>query len=79
VRWVLGRLFVLIAIGVIVGAVGSLWLTRFVASLLFGVDPRDAVTLAAATLVLTAVGALAGWLPAWRASRIDPSEVLRDN
>ena len=53
--------------------------SKFVAALLFGLEPNDAPTFAAAAAVLAAVGALAGWLPAYRASRIDPAEVLREN
>jgi ABC-type lipoprotein release transport system permease subunit len=57
----------------------SVWAAKFVATLLYGLEPRDAVTLVGAVVVLTAVGAAAGWLPAYRASRIDPAEVLRDS
>ena len=56
----------------------SLWASTFVAPLLYGLQPRDPVTLAGAALVLAAIGALAGWIPAMRASRIDPARVLRD-
>ena len=45
---------------------------------LFGLQPRDPATLAGAAAVLTAIGALAGYLPARRASRIDPARVLRE-
>ncbi len=51
---------------------------RFVGTLLYGLQPRDPFTLAAAAAVLASVGALAGWLPARRAARIDPMEVLRE-
>ncbi len=78
VSLVLGRVAWLVGAGVIVGAGLSLWASHFVASLLFGLQPRDPLTLVVAALVLTFVGALAGWLPARRASRIDPSIVLRD-
>jgi len=44
-----------------------------------GMWARDPVTLVGSAAVLAAVGALAGWLPAHRVSRIDPAEVLRDN
>jgi ABC-type antimicrobial peptide transport system permease subunit len=47
--------------------------------LLYGLEPRDPATLIAAVLVLVTAGAAAGWLPAYRASRIDPAEVLRDS
>ena len=76
---VLSRLSMLVSIGVVVGLVVCMWASRFVASLLYGVEPRDVVTLASSAAVLAAVGALAGWMPAHRASRIDPAEVLRDS
>jgi putative ABC transport system permease protein len=63
---------------VIVGAGMSWWASKFVATLLYGLEPRDPVTLVGAAGMLAAVGAFAGWLPAWRASRIDPAEVIRD-
>jgi ABC-type antimicrobial peptide transport system permease subunit len=78
-RLVLSRLSILVGVGVAVGLVVCLWASRFVASLLYGVEPRDFVTLASSAAVLAAVGALAGWMPAHRASRIDPAEVLRDS
>jgi ABC-type antimicrobial peptide transport system permease subunit len=78
VRLVLSRVSRLVGCGVLVGAGISVWASQFVANLLYGVEPRDPVTLASASLVLAAVAALAGWLPAWSASRIDPAEVLRD-
>jgi ABC-type antimicrobial peptide transport system permease subunit len=79
VRLVLSRVTILVAIGVLVGAGVSVWLSRFVATLLYGLEPRDPVTLVGAAVTLAAVGALAGWLPAYRASRIDPAAVLRDS
>jgi ABC-type antimicrobial peptide transport system permease subunit len=78
VRLVLSRVSVLVGLGVIVGAGLSWWASTFVASLFYGVEPRDRVTPVGAAGMLAAVGAFAGWLPAWRASRIDPAEVLRD-
>jgi putative ABC transport system permease protein len=55
------------------------WASKFIATLLYGLEPRDPLTLIAAAVVLATVGAAAGWLPAYRASRIDPAEVLRDS
>jgi putative ABC transport system permease protein len=78
VRLVLARVTLLVAIGVALGAGLSVWAATFVATLLYGLDPRDPATIAGSAIVLAAVGALAGWLPAHRASRIDPAEVLRE-
>jgi len=78
VRLVLVRVFVLVALGVIIGTTVSWWSSQFIASLLYDLQPRDAVTLVGAAVTLTVVGAIAGWLPAYRASRIDPAHVLRD-
>jgi ABC-type antimicrobial peptide transport system permease subunit len=78
VRLVLLRVSSLVGLGVLVGAGVSVWASQFVATLLYGLEPRDPATLADASLVLAAVAALAGWLPAWSASRIDPAKVLRD-
>jgi putative ABC transport system permease protein len=79
VTMVLRRVSWLVGIGVIVGAVVSVWMTTMVRSLLYGVDAHDPATLVMSALALSAVGAIAGWLPAWRASRIDPTEVLRQS
>lgn len=54
-----------------------LWASRFVGSLLFGLEPRDLPTLLAATATLAGICLLAAGLPARRAARIDPAEVLR--
>ena len=80
VRLVLTRAAVLVGLGVAIGGGLSLWAARFVAAsgLLFGLPPRDPMTLVTAALVLGAIGALAGYLPARRASRIDPARVLRE-
>jgi putative ABC transport system permease protein len=79
IRLVLARVSVLVAIGVAVGAALALGAARFVTALLYGLEPRDPATLVGAAIALAAVGALAGGLPAYRASRIDPAEVLRES
>ena len=77
-RMVLGRAARLVVLGVVAGIGLSLWLAKFVSALLFGLEPRDVATLAAAVAMMVVVGTLAAFLPAWRAARIDPIEVLRE-
>jgi putative ABC transport system permease protein len=78
VRLVCQRVGVLILAGIGLGLVTSLWAARFVAPLLFEIDARDPLTFVAAAGVLLAVGVLAAWLPARRATRLDPASVLRE-
>jgi putative ABC transport system permease protein len=66
------------AIGVTIGLAGALAVNRLIASLLFGVEPTDIMTIAFVIATITAVAVVASWLPAWRASRLDPNVVLRD-
>jgi putative ABC transport system permease protein len=77
-RAVLGRVAALVAAGVSIGVIASVWTTRFATSLLYGVSPRDPKTLIGAALVLAIVAAFAAWVPASRAARTDPAAVLRD-
>jgi len=69
----------LAAIGMSLGAVASWALARALTSLLFGVTPADPITFLGMLIVLTTVAAAAGYLPARRASRIDPTVALRVN
>jgi len=78
VRSVLSRVGVMVAAGVVVGAGLSIWLSKFVATLIYGLPPRDAKTLVLAAVVLAITGLAAGWLPARRASRLDPTAILRE-
>jgi putative ABC transport system permease protein len=77
VRLVLGRVAILILAGAVIGVALSLWAARFVGALLFGVDARDPMTIVAAAAVLVSVGLFAGWLPARKVSRLDPTTALR--
>jgi predicted permease len=79
VQLVLLRVAVLVTVGVVLGGAVSAWLAKFVASLLYGLEPDDPLTFTWAAVVLAAVGATAGWIPARRASKIDPAEILRSN
>jgi ABC-type antimicrobial peptide transport system permease subunit len=69
---------VLTTVGIVVGLAGAFALNRLIASLLFGVRPTDPATLVAVVATITSVAAVACWFPAWRASRLDPNVVLRD-
>jgi ABC-type antimicrobial peptide transport system permease subunit len=63
---------------VAIGTAASLWASKFVATLLYGLEPRDPATLISSAAILVAVGAVAASVPAYRASRVDPAEVLRE-
>ncbi len=67
----------LILPGLAAGVLGALFLTRTIRGLLFGVGPLDWPTLAAVCLVFATVGAIASWLPARRAARVDPIIAMR--
>jgi putative ABC transport system permease protein len=74
---VLGQGMRLTAIGVVIGLAAAFGLSRFLSSLLFGVAPSDPFTFVGVTLVLVSVSALACWIPARRAARLDPMAALR--
>jgi ABC-type antimicrobial peptide transport system permease subunit len=78
VIWMVMReVLVLVVIGVAAGVPASLALTKLVQSQLFGLSPHDPATLALATIALASVACAAGYVPAWRASRLDPMKALR--
>jgi putative ABC transport system permease protein len=70
---------VLAVIGIITGVAMALLLTRYMAGMLFGVTPLDPLTYVSAAAVLLAAAILATWLPAWRASAVDPVVALRND
>ncbi len=79
VLWlVLREALVLVVIGLVVGLIASLALTRTAASLLYELKPNDPLTITLATLLLASVALVAGYLPARRASRVDPMIALRE-
>jgi putative ABC transport system permease protein len=67
----------LLAIGLVLGAVGSLLAARVLDGLLFGVTSRDLPTLLSVSLIMALVGVVAAWVPAARASSVQPTEALR--
>ena len=75
-RLIMRESMVLVAVGVMVGIAIALRTSRFVATLLFGLAPTDGVSMIVATLVMIVVSAFAGYLPARRASRVDPMVAL---
>jgi ABC-type antimicrobial peptide transport system permease subunit len=74
---VLKQGLVLTGIGVAAGLAGAFALNQVIASMLFGVRPADPATLGLVVTTIVGVAAAACWLPAWRASRLDPNVVLR--
>src|SRR5207253_1601006 len=78
VGMVLRRVGLLVACGTAIGTGVSLWAAQLLTALLYGLQPRDPATLAGAAAILAVVGAVAGTVPAWRASRVDPGSVLRE-
>jgi len=79
VRLVVGRLAVLAAIGVLAGGVLIVWGSRLIDALLYNTEPRDPAVLGTSVVALVVVTALAAWIPARRASRIEPASVLRES
>jgi putative ABC transport system permease protein len=76
-RLVVGQGIRLVAVGLALGLVASFVLTRLIANLLFGVSPADPLTFAGIALAFLLVALLACWLPARRATKVDPLVALR--
>jgi ABC-type antimicrobial peptide transport system permease subunit len=77
VRLVLGEAGLLVALGGVSGLVGALFTGRAIRGLLFGVQPGDWQSVAAGVAVLVIVAGISAWIPARRASRLDPLIALR--
>jgi putative ABC transport system permease protein len=77
IHLVLTRGAALILPGLAVGVLGALFLTRLIRGLLFGVQPLDQPTFASVCVVFAVVGAIASWIPARRAARVDPIIAMR--
>jgi putative ABC transport system permease protein len=76
-RLVLGQGLLTAVVGVFLGLIVSFAVTRTLGSLLFGISPADPITFAAVTLLLVSVAMLASYIPARRASKVDPMVALR--
>jgi putative ABC transport system permease protein len=76
-REVLRRAMVVSVAGAAVGILGAVAASRVIASLLFEVSPTDPVSLVSACAILLVVAAVAAYLPAYRASRVDPARALQ--
>jgi predicted permease len=77
VRLVGRDLFRFVSIGLVVGLAAALWLSRFLATMLFETSPRDAAAFFAVPVVLTVVALVSAWVPARQATRVDPLIALR--
>ncbi|HUB78482.1 MAG TPA: ABC transporter permease [Bryobacteraceae bacterium] len=75
---VLREAVLLLAIGLTVGTALAIWAGRAAASLVYGITPRDPLTLGGAVALLAAVALFASYGPAWKASKLQPMEALRD-
>jgi predicted permease len=78
IRHVVGRSSLVVAVGVVVGVAVTLIGGRFIASLLYGISPRDVPAIAVSASALLLVGAVASLAPACRAMRVDPATILRE-
>jgi putative ABC transport system permease protein len=76
-RMVLWEGGILLLVGLALGVSGAVLGTRLIRGLLFGVSPHDPVTLAGVAVLMLAIGVAACWLPALRASKIDPAITMR--
>jgi ABC-type antimicrobial peptide transport system permease subunit len=69
---------VLTLIGIVIGVAASLWLTRLLTGLLYGVTPTDPASFAGVVALLLGIALVASYVPARRAMRVDPMTVLRN-
>jgi putative ABC transport system permease protein len=76
-RMILGEGGVLLVIGLVLGVAGAFLGARVIDGLLFGVAPHDPITFVSVALMMAAIGVIACWIPALRASRIDPAITMR--
>ncbi len=77
VRWFVGNGMKMVLLGVTIGVVSAFALTRFVSSMLYGIQPTDTIAMSSAVGVLLVVALVASYLPTRRALRVDPMLTLR--
>jgi len=68
----------LLGVGLIVGGLAAIGAAKMAKTLLFGLKPGDPATLVIAAAALTLVAGVASYVPAWRASRLEPTQALRE-
>jgi len=78
IRQIVSQGAALVAVGVVIGVLGTIALARLLTSFLFGVGTVDPISFAAASAVLLLIGVVAAFIPARRASSVDPALVLRE-
>ena len=77
VKMIMGDAGILLAIGIVIGTVLAVVAAKYASSMLYGLKPYDIVTIALAISSLAVIGLLASYIPAYRASRLDPMNALR--
>jgi ABC-type antimicrobial peptide transport system permease subunit len=76
-RMILGEGGRLVALGLMLGVAGALASGRIIRGMLFGIEPNDPLTFAAAAAIMATIGIVACWIPALRAARVDPAVTMR--
>ncbi len=77
IRYTMRRGMGTVVIGICIGLLATFWLSRFIEIMLFGVSRHNPLVLAGAVVLFITVAALASWIPARRAAKVDPMEALR--
>ncbi len=73
------RIGVCVLVGAVIGVLVASWLSRFIAPLVYGLEPRDPATLTGSIAILASIAAVAALLPAWRGTRVEPAQSLRQH